>query len=231
MLSLSTVGVMIGARTDRALDLCRPVALLAAERQPIVTTAASPYRTIQDLMAALKADPGAVSWTGRSRYGADHQLCLSLIKTAGGDPSRAAYVTTDGDRKMLPSMALLTGKTMVASGPMSEFAAQIRGGTLRALALASPDRDPDIDLPTLRELGVDLAMSNWRGVVSRTATGDAMISRLEQAIPQLVGLTGWQQMVRQRHWTSAYRPADEFARHLATERARITALLKDTKAI
>lgn len=233
VMSLTTLGVMIGARTEGALDFCRPVALLAAERQPIVTAADSRFRTIEDLMRALRDDPGGVSWTGRSRYGADHQLCLSLIRAAGGDPSRADYETTDADggREPLPSMALLTGKTQIASGALSEFAAQIRGGTLRALALASPDRAPDVDLPTLRELGVDLAMFNWRGVVARAATGDAMISRLEQAIPKLVALTGWRQMVRQRYWSSAYGAADEFARHLAGERARVAALLKETGAL
>ena len=193
VLGLSTIGVMVGAKTDESLGACRPIALLAGERQPIVVPAASPLRDIGDLMRALSVDASQVGWGGRARFGAEHQLCLQLTRLAGGDVARVSYrpFATSAEA----STKALMGDLTVASGALSDFLQQIRGGTMRALALASPERAPGVDVPTLRELGVDLAQTNWRGVVTRDAVGSAMIGRFLTAVPRVAQSSGWRQIM------------------------------------
>lgn len=229
VLGLSTIGVMLGAKTDESLGACRPIGLLTGERQPIVVPAASPLRAISDLMRALAVDSSQVSWGGRARFGADHQLCLQLIRLAGGDVGRVSYRPFATSAEV--STKALVGELTVASGALSDFLQQIRGGTMRALALASPERAPGVDVPTLRELGVELAQTNWRGVVTRDAVGSAMIGRFIAAVPRVAQSAGWRQMMGQRYWEDVYQPPEAFGRHIEAERRRVAALLKDGRVL
>lgn len=229
VIGLSTVGALIAARAADRLPECRPVARLIGERQPIVVRADSPFRTIGDLMAAIARDPGSVSWGGRLIGGADHQLALLVTKASGGDPKRLNYRSADIASR--PSFWALTGEVQVATGALLEFASQIRGGTLRALALASPDRPADLDIPTLKEQGVDVAMLNWRGLVSRDSVGSALIDRFGEGMLRVSRYPGWLQMVAQRYWANIYDEEGPFERFIADETARVSKLLTEAGVI
>lgn len=223
VIGLSTVGALLTARAADRLHECRAVARLVGERQPIVVRADSPFRTIGDLMAAIAKDPGSVSWGGRLIGGADHQLAMLVTRAAGSDPKRLNYRAADIASR--PSFWALTGEVTVATGALLEFASQIRGGTLRALALASPDRAADLDVPTLKEQGVDVAMLNWRGLVSRDSVGSALIDRFGEGMLRVSRYTGWLQMLEQRYWANLYDEEGPFERFIADETARVSALL------
>jgi putative tricarboxylic transport membrane protein len=223
VISLSTIGALTIAGQARSLDAARPIARLIGEHQPIVVPAASPFRALGDLMAALGKDPSAIGWIGRALGSADHQLALLLTAAAGGDPSRLAYRPVDSAARA--SVEALRGTAAVATGALSEFIQQMRGGTLRALALASPERAPGLDMPTLREQGVDIAMMNWRGVISRDTVGSTLLDRFSQAVEKLVRVPGWRQLLAQRHWEDLYEPGDPFGRLIRDERARVAALM------
>ncbi|PZQ11625.1 MAG: hypothetical protein DI565_17970 [Ancylobacter novellus] len=229
VIGLSSVGMLLATRAPNKLSECRPVARLIGERQPIVVQAASPYRTIDDLMTAIRRDTASVTWTGRPIGGADHQLALLLTKAAGGDMARLSYRPADSAAQA--SYWALKGETQVATGPLIEYAAQILGGTLRALALASPDRAPGLDTPTLKEQGVDLAMINWRGVASRASVGQALIDRFGQATMTVSGYKGWGQLLQQRFWSNLYEDGASFERFIAEETTRVSALLSEARVI
>lgn len=229
VIGLSTIGTLLTARAAGRLQECRPLARLIGERQPIVVRADSPYKTIQDLMSAIARDPGAVRWGGRVLGGADHQLALLVTKAAGGDLTRLSYQASDvGSR---PSFWALTGEVAVATGALGEYAPQIRGGTLRALALASPDRMPGIEIPTLKEQGVDISMLNWRGLVSRDSVGSALIDRFGEAMLRVSRYPGWLQMLEQRYWENVYDEEGPFEAFIAAETARVSALLTEARLI
>ncbi|RXF74605.1 tripartite tricarboxylate transporter substrate-binding protein [Hansschlegelia zhihuaiae] len=223
VISLSTVGALAISGHDKYLNSVRPIARLVGEHQPIVVPAASPFGTLADLMAALRRDPSSVGWTGRPYGSADHQLALLLTSAAGADPRGLAYRPVDTSARA--ALDALTGAATVASGALGEFRHQMRGGTLRALALASPARAPGVDAPTLREQGVDITMMNWRGVVSRGAVGPTLLGRFDEAIDRLVQVSGWRQLLAQRSWEDLYEPAEPFRRFIQDERARVGALM------
>ncbi|WP_271169375.1 Bug family tripartite tricarboxylate transporter substrate binding protein [Hansschlegelia plantiphila] len=227
VIGLGTLGQLVLRKADESLDHCRPLALLVGESQPVVVAAKSPIRTLDDLLAAIRGDPERLRWAGRLRGGADHQLALLTTMAAGGDPTRLNYV--GGDERSEAAVMLLTGEADVATGDLGDLSAQIRGGTLRALALSSPSRSPHFDIPTFRELGVDVTLINWRGAFARRSIERGLISRVEEALAALVRLEGWRQLSSQRYWLELYEPADQFAALVARERIRLKKLFADAK--
>ncbi len=229
VLSMSGVGALLVGKAAGRLPGCRPLARLLGERQPIVVRADSPYRTLQDLMSVISKDPGAVTWGGRPIGSADHQLAIQLTKAAGVDPSRLAYRAAGTAAEA--SFWALTGKVPVATGALIEYAAQIRGGTLRALGIASPDRVPDLDVMTLKEQGVDVTTLNWRGIVSRPSVGSGLIDRIGEAMLRVSRYPGWLQMLDQRYWANLYDEEGPFETFIGDETARISKLLAEAKVI
>jgi len=94
-----TMGAQITGKTAAKIAQITPVARLMAESEVIVTPKDSPFKTVKDLMAALKTDPKAVKFAGGSAGGIDHELAARLVKTAGGDVKNLAYVPVRRQRR------------------------------------------------------------------------------------------------------------------------------------
>ncbi|WP_020178597.1 tripartite tricarboxylate transporter substrate-binding protein [Methylopila sp. M107] len=223
VVGLSTLGVLNRAGAAGRIDDLRPLARILGEHLPLVVPAGSKIKSVARLMDQIRADASAVTWSGRPLGSADHMLCLQVTKAAGGDLSRVAYrpFATSAEA----SNVALKGEVMVGVGALTEFMQQIRGGTLTALAVASPERVPDLDAPTLRELGVDVAQLNWRGVVTRESVGRALIDRYADAVGRVVRTPGWGELMKARHWVDMYQQGPEFGRFLTEERRRVAALM------
>src|SRR6218665_3308378 len=92
--------VMVGAILTNASPVTladvTPIARLTGETEAIVVPAASDIKTMDDLVAKLKADPGAVSWAGGSAGGADHIAAGLIAKTVGVDPTKIHYIPLSG---------------------------------------------------------------------------------------------------------------------------------------
>lgn len=229
VVGLSTIGGLQVANAGELLDRSHPLCRVLGEHLPLVVRADSKLRSMQELAESIRKDAGAVSWAGRGKGSADHQLALRVTEAAGGDIRRLDYRPFGTSAEA--SNAALQGKTTVATGALIEFVAQIKGGTLRALALASPERAEGLDIPTLKEVSLDVAHLNWRGVVSRDAVGRALIDRYGEAIARVVRTPGWNELMKQRYWVDLFQPADAFQTFLAAERLRVGALLKKAEPL
>ncbi len=134
--------VMVGAILTNAspvdLSMVTPIARLTGEQIAIVTPADSPIQTLDDLVAALKADPGAVSWAGGSAGGADHITAGLIAKAVGVDPTKINYVAFSGGGEALA--AILGGQVTVGVSGLGEFASQVEAGQLKLLAVSGENR-------------------------------------------------------------------------------------------
>ena len=74
---------------------------------------------------------------------------------------------------------------------------QIEAGKLRPLAISSDERLPGIDVPTLKEQGVDVALTNWRGVLAPPGIKDADKKALVETVAQMVKSAGWQETLEE----------------------------------
>lgn len=220
--------VMLGAiLTNDApvkLDQVTPIARLTGEYEVIVVPTSSEFQTLADLLAALKADPGAVAWGGGSAGGTDHILAGLIAQGAGVDPAKVNYVPFSGGGEALA--AVMGGHVAAGISGLSEWVGQIQAGTLRPLAISSPERLEGLEAPTLREAGVDLDLTNWRAIMAPPGIDDAQKAALVQLVDTTVKSENWQETLKSKGWSDAYLPADEFAAFLKEEDARVTGVLK-----
>jgi putative tricarboxylic transport membrane protein len=221
--------VMVGAILTNAspvtLAEVTPIARLTGEAVVIVVPAASELQTMDDLVAALKADTGAVSWAGGSAGGADHITAGLIAKTVGVDPTQVNYIAYSGGGEALA--ALLGGQVTVGISGYSEFSSQIAAGELRLLAVSSDERIPGVDAPTLREAGVDMALQNWRMVAAAPGITDDQKAAITADIEKMVNSASWQATLETKGWVNTYLAGDDFAAQLAADTAATEAILKD----
>jgi putative tricarboxylic transport membrane protein len=221
--------VMVGAiETNKSavkLDQTTPIARLTSEYEAVVVPASSKYKTLQDLVADLEADPGKVAIAGGSAGGTDHILAGMIAKAVGADPRKVNYVAYAGGGEALA--AILGGKVAAGISSASEFAEQVKAGKLRALAVSSPARLPSLDAPTLTESGVDVELANWRGMVAPPGISDADREGLIRVITEMHGSAGWKDALAKNGWDDTFMAGDEFATFLTEEQRRIQAVVAE----
>ena len=225
MMGLVMVGSILTNDAPVTLEQTTPIARLTGEYEVIVVPAQSEFQTLDDLLAAFREDPGAVAWAGGSAGGIDHILVGLLAEEVGVDPQSINYVPFSGGGEALAS--LLGNQVAAGVSGYSEWAGQIEAGELRVLAISAPERVEGIDAPTLMEQGVDLEVTNWRGVVAPPGISEEERTALIDTVDQMVESDSWQQLLEQYNWTGAYMAGDEFAAYLDSEEERVTNVLQN----
>lgn len=222
---LGLVGAVLLNKSPVSLKQTTPLARLTGEYQPLVVGADSPIKTPQDLIEKFRADPGSVSWGGFAIGSPDHILSGLVVKAAGGDVKKMNYIVTGAGAEMVP--LIINNKVTVATGGYAEFEGHIKSGRMRAIGISAPERVPGIDVPTLREQGVDAVLVNWRGLVAPPGIGAAEKQAYDELMGKMVKSAAWKEQVSKRGWVDLYLDAAAFTAFLDEEQVRIAALLKD----
>src|SRR5690606_21953138 len=184
------VGAILTNNSPVSLKDVTPIARLTGEYEAIVVPAASSIQDIQGLVEALKADPGAVSWAGGSAGGTDHIAVGLIAKAAGVDPTKINYIAYSGGGEALA--AILGNQVTAGISSLGEFEAQIQAGTLRLLAVSSPERLEGVDAPTLQEAGLDVVLENWRMVAAAPGLSDEQKAKVTADIEKMAKSENWQ---------------------------------------
>jgi putative tricarboxylic transport membrane protein len=222
---LVMLGAILTNQSPVTLEQVTPIARLTGEYEAIVVPASSEIQTLDDLIAQFKEDPQSVSWGGGSAGGTDHMLVGLIAKEVGVDPSGINYVPFSGGGEALAS--ILGGHVTAGVSGWEEFAGQVEAGDLRPLAISSTERVEGIDVPTLREQGVDVELTNWRAVFAPPGISDADKKALGDAVGKMVESEAWQSTLAERNWLDLYLPPDEFAQFLEEDRQQVETVLKD----
>ncbi len=221
--------VMVGAILTNAspvtLDQVTPIARLTGEYEAIVVPTSSPIKTIGDLVAQLKADPGTVSWGGGSAGGTDHITVGLIAKAAGVEPTKINYIPFSGGGEALA--AIVGGKVTAGISGFGEFEQQVKAGKLRVLAVSSAQRLPNIDAPTLKESGVDVEVQNWRGIWAAPGITPEQQASLTGIIQKTVQSKTWQDTLKAKGWSDTFLSGPAFADVLKQEIAKTTTVLKE----
>ena len=151
-----------------------PVAWVARVPNVLVVSAASPIRTLADLVARAKAEPGRMSYSSGGNGSAAHIAFETLKLTAGFSMLHIPY------RGTAPSITdLLGGQVQATFTGAPAVLPQVRAGRLRALAVSSPQRLPSLpDVPTVAETYPGFDADQWYGIVAPAGTPAAMVARL-----------------------------------------------------
>ncbi|MFN4164499.1 MAG: Bug family tripartite tricarboxylate transporter substrate binding protein [Ferrovibrio sp.] len=219
------VGALIANKSPVKLSQVTPIARLTGEFQVVVVPAASPIKSMADLVAAFKADPAKVSWAGGSAGGSDHILAGMIAKAAGADPKKVSYVAYSGGG---PALAALLGNQVTCGiSGFGEFGEQVKAGKLRALAISADKRQPGIDIPTIKEQGLDVELFNWRGVFAPPGVKDADRAAMIDLMTKMNASPAWAEQLKARDWTGIFLAGDAYAKYIEQENTRIEAILKE----
>jgi putative tricarboxylic transport membrane protein len=219
------VGAILTNKSPNNLTQVTPIARLTGESEALVVPAASPFQTVADFVAALKADPAKVPVAGGSAGGTDHILFGLIAKTVGVPATSLSYVPFAGGGEALA--ALLGNQVAAGISGYGEFAEQVKAGALRLLAISADKRQEGIDAPTLKESGVDVELFNWRGVFAPPGITDEDKAALIALIGKMAESASWQEELKNRNWTSILMTGDDYAKFLEEDTKRIEAILKD----
>jgi putative tricarboxylic transport membrane protein len=225
-MGLGVVGASYTADSAGKLTDTTPLAKMIEEPGAIVVPKDSPYKTIGDLVDAWKADPKLAVGGGSSPGGPDHLLPMQLAKTVGIDPTKANYVSYDGGGELLP--AIIGGKVAFGASGFGEFLDQIEAGQVRVLAVTSAERlDALSDAPTLKESGIDLEFTNWRGIVAPPGISDADKQVWVDALTKMHDTKDWKDQLAKHGWSDAFVTGADFATYLRDQDKAVADILAE----
>ena len=156
------------------------VPIMLIERGPLILMVKqeSPFKTVKDVVAAAKAQPGKLSYASGG-IGGSHHLSGSLFEhTAGIDMIHAPYKSgSAGAQDLMGGQVDMMFEQMYAAMP------SIKGGRLRALAITSKTRSALLpDLPTMGEAGFPaVEVLNWQGIIGPKGLPAEIVKTLNAA--------------------------------------------------
>ena len=221
---LIMIGGIVMYQSPVTLADVTPLARLTGEYEVIVVPAESPYRSLQELLSAFTERPEAVSWGGGSAGGSDQILVGLIAEALDVSPTRVNYIAFSGGGESLS--AIIGGQVTAGINGLAELATQIEAGSVRALAISSGERLPGLDVPTLREQGIDIEFENWRSVLAPPGITPEERARLGAAIGAMVQSAPWRAALEQYRWIDRYLGGEEFERYGESEEARVRGILR-----
>lgn len=201
----------------------RPIIRLQVEPTMVAVKKDSPYRNMQEIIAAAKA--GKVTFGGGPVGGPEYLFFHKLSKDNG---FKLNYVAYGGAGDMM--MSLLGGSMDVTLLQTAESADQLKAGAIRYLGVASAQRIPVAelkDVPTLREQGVDFVFEHWRGLHTHASVPDSVVEYLHARFKQATERPAWKKWMADTGQVQGYMAPPEFKAFAAEQERVIRTIMTD----
>jgi putative tricarboxylic transport membrane protein len=195
------LGGIITGKPPVSITQITPIARLTTEYNVFVLPADSPFKTMKDVVEQLKKDPGSVKWGGGSRGSTEHIAAAQIAQAVGVEPSKINYVPFRGGGEAVA--AILGGNVSVGGSGYSEFQQYIESGKMRPLAVTSGQRLAGINIPTLKEQGIEVEIGNWRGVFGAAGISAAERQALTERVVKATKSAAWAEALTKNSWTAA----------------------------
>ncbi|UXA16204.1 tripartite tricarboxylate transporter substrate binding protein [Mycobacterium sp. SMC-4] len=226
MMGLGVVGAVYTNGSKARVSDATALAKVVEEQEGILVPAGSPFQTVQDFVAAWRADPAAVTIGGGSNPGGpDHLFPMETAKAVGVDPALVNFVSYDGGGDLLT--ALLGNKISAGTSGLGEYVDQIEAGQVRVLAVSGSERVEGVDAPTLTEAGIDLTFTNWRGVLAPPGISDEDRTAMVGLLEKLHATEAWKEALVTNGWTDAFMTGPAFESFLEEQDKRVETTLTD----
>lgn len=221
-----TVGSITLNSSPVDLSKFKPVARLTAEYLVLAVKADSPYKTLDDFVAALKSDPGASAVGGGSAGGVDHIALALLAQSAGVPVPKLNYIPQAGGADTV--IGIINGTLKAGISGISEFQQFAKEGRIRILGVTTAERVKSMeDIPTFKEAGYDVEVANWRGILGSVDMPDANHKEWVERFAKLNESEAWQAVLKKQGWDAYFLPGDKFGEFIQNESTRINRILKD----
>ena len=186
------------AKYDPVKDF-EPVIQVVATALVLTVNVATPFKSVQDLVAYAKSNPGKLSY-GSGGSGATGHLAMELLKSVTG--TDIVHVPYKGTGPVMTD--LIGGQIQMTIGSAAPTIPQVKAGKLRALAVTSKTRSAVLpEVPTIAESGFPAyEVTQWFGILAPAGTPKAVITRLNQAMQQALN----RKEVQSRYLASSAEP-------------------------
>ena len=202
--------------TDLTFRDYTPLALLINNPAAITVRADAPYDTVQDLIDAIKANPGKLLASGTAKGGIWDLARIGFLENAGLQESDMPWVPSQGAAPAFQE--LLAGGVNVVTAALAEAAALREAGEVKVLGVMSDERlERFPDVPTLKEQGIDWSIGGWAAVAAPAGISDDIKTTLDDAINQAVHDPAFFEALKQAGFNIQYLPAADFAGFLAAQ--------------
>jgi tripartite-type tricarboxylate transporter receptor subunit TctC len=197
-----------------------PVSELGSFPLILIVNASSPIRSIGDLVAYAKANPDKTNYSSSSTA---FQLVTELFKQKTGAPMQEIPYKGANDSVMAVISGQVTA-TIADAGPVS---GQVKGGQVRALAVAAPQRMADFpDVPTMKEAGADVDAVLWSGIFVPRQTPPTIVSKLQDELMRIARLPDVVARLKPLGIEAVGNSSEAFSKVLAADIARWTEVAK-----
>ncbi len=188
-----------------------PIALYNYDASGLMVSADSDWDSAEDVIAAVKANPGKHKASGTGQGGIWHLALAGMLNDADVAPDAAPWVPSKGAAPALQELA--AGGVEIVTPSIVEASAMIESGKAKALAVMDSERNPAFpDVPTLKEAtGSDWTMAAWRGLVGPKGMPDEATEKLSAAFEKVWNSDEFQEFMKGRGFGLVWKPGDEFA--------------------
>ena len=217
--SISTTYHMGQSPLDyRAFD---PVARVLVESVVVAVRSDAKWKTLKELVADAKSRPDGITVANSGVGSHTHLSAVALYKVAAAEVTHVPYAAA----QIVPN--LMGGHVDVVVQFPGALAANVQSGRLRLLAALSSQRDPAFpEVPTARELGLDVALDAWRGVAVPRGTPQPVVATLENAIRATVQNPEFTSAAEKLYVSPGFLPAAEFGKLIAAEDAYLARIME-----
>jgi putative tricarboxylic transport membrane protein len=217
------LGGTLNGKPPVNLSQVTPIARLTSEYNVFVLPANSPFKTMADVVAQLKKDPGSVKWGGGSRGSTEHIAAAMIAREVGVDAAKINYVAFRGGGEA--TAAILGGNVTVGGSGYSEFSEYISTGKMKAIGVTSGARLKGIAVPTLKEQGINVEIGNWRGVYAAAGITPEQRKVLTELVVKAAKSKPWAEAMEKNNWTPALLAGADFEKFVDDEFASLRATM------
>lgn len=188
-----------------------PISLIGTFPMILLTQANNPAKTVQELVNFSKANPDKSNYSASA---ASFQLITELFNNKTG--ARFAHVPYKGSNDAITAiMANDVSMSLVDTGPASRA---LQGGRVKALAITSAERLPELaSIPTMSELGIDLKVSFWSGLLAPAGTPAPILKQLQEEIARVLAMPDVIKRIAALSITPKGNTPEEFGKLIASE--------------
>lgn len=182
-----------------------PIAQLYSEYIAFAVKADAPFKDGKELAAKLKQDPSSVSFGFASSAGNQNHITIAMMaKAAGVNIRQLKTVVFNSGGQAITS--LLGGHLDVSSSGASGSLPHMEAGRVRIIAVAAPQRIPGplANVPTWRELGLNVVFSSWRSMIGPKGMSEAQIAYWDGVVRKMIQSEEWKKDLEKNLWVSNY---------------------------
>ena len=200
-----------------------PVVITSSQPNVLAVNAALPVKSVADLVAWSKANPGKLNYASVGNGSSSH-LNAELLKSMSGID--AVHVPFNGSPPAV--LATVQGETQMMFAVMQPLQAQVQAGKLRAIAVTTPKRFPLLpDIPAIAESGYPgFEALAWNGLVAPTGTPRPVIDKINAEVNAILKLPDVAQKMNAAGFDLIGGTPEDFAKLIAAESVRWTPVVK-----